>query len=613
MSPRARRAPLPDGGGEPLTNARIGEELREVADLLEISGASGFKVNAYRRAADSVARAGVDVAVAYRAGERPALRGVGASISERIEELATAGHMAYREQLRTAVPPTLLAWLAIPGVGPRTVGEIWRTLGIATLAELEAAAREGRLHAVRGVSERTESRVLEGIAQVAQRPQRRMRIDEAHALAARAVELVTSLEGVRSATAAGSVRRWRETVGDLDLLIETDDPPAVLQRLRGSPAVRSVEAGLRGGSDRATVRLLDGPQLDVMTMPPGATGSYLVHFTGSAEHNVSLRHRAREAGWSLSERGLVPLSDPGAEPRPFVDERQLYRFLGLDEIPPELREGRGEVEAAAAGELPALISREQLRGDCHSHSDWSDGREPLEAMVESARADGREYQVLTDHSQSLTIAHGLSPQRVEAQRRIIGGLNERFATEAARGETPAGADGGFVLFHGTELEITPAGRLDYEDALLAEFDVVVASLHVGRQQPRAQLMARYELAMRSPHVDIISHPSGRKIGARSDLDLDWERFYRLAAETGTLLEINGSPARLDLDEHRIRAATEAGCRFVIDSDAHDRSEWQNLVWGSAVARRGWVGPALVANALPRAAFRALMREKPHHV
>jgi len=613
VSPRARSAPLPDGGGEPPSNARIGEELREIADLLEIRGDSGFKVNAYRRAADSVARAGVDVVAAYRAGERPALPGVGASISERIEELATEGHMAYRQELRAQVPPTLLEWLAIPGVGPRTAGEIWRTLGVATLAELEAAARAGRLRAVRGLSQRTESRVLEGIAEIARRPQRRMRIDEAHAFAARALELVTSLEGVRAATAAGSVRRWRETVGDIDLLIETGDPLAVLQRLRASPAVGSVEAGLRGGSDRASVRLLDGPQLDVMTMPPGATGSYLVHFTGSAEHNVALRHRAREAGWSLSERGLVPLADPGAEPRTFADERELYRFLGLDEIPPELREGRGEVEAAAAGGLPALISRDQLRGDCHSHSDWSDGREPLEMMVESARVDGREYQVLTDHSQSLTIAHGLSPERVEAQRRIIGELNERFATEAAHGETPAGADSGFVLLHGTELEITVDGRLDYEDALLAGFDVVVASLHVGRRQPRAQLMARYELAMRSPHVDIISHPSGRKIGTRSELDLDWERFYRLAAETGTLVEINGSPARLDLDEDRIRAATEAGCRFVIDSDAHDHSEWQNLVWGSAIARRGWVGPGLVANALPRAAFRALMREKPHRV
>jgi DNA polymerase (family 10) len=235
-------------------------------------------------------------------------------------------------------------------------------------------------------------------------------------------------------------------------------------------------------------------------------------------------------------------------------------------------------------------------------------------MVDSARADGREYQVLTDHSQSLTIANGLSPARVEAQRRVIGELNERFARELAQGALPAGANlGGFRLLHGTELEITADGRLDYDDDLLASLDVVVASLHVGRRQPRARLMARYELAMRSPHVDIISHPSGRKIGQRPELDLDWEAFYRLAAETGTLLEINGSEARLDLDEHHVRAAIDAGCRFVIDSDAHERREWRHLDWGTGIARRGWVTPELVANTLPAEAFVALMREKPRRV
>ncbi len=286
--------------------------------------------------------------------------------------------------------------------------------------------------------------------------------------------------------------------------------------------------------------------------------------------------------------------------------------LASPRIPPELREGRGEIEAAARSALPDLVRRGQLRGDCHSHSHWSDGREPLEVMVESARQDGREYQVLTDHSQSLTIANGLSPDRVEAQRRVIGELNERFARELSTGELPAGAGAsGFRLLHGTELEITTEGRLDYDDGLLAQFDVVVASLHVGRRQPRAQLMARYEVALRSPHVDIIAHPSGRKIGGRAELDLDWEAFYRLAAETGTLLEINGSQARLDLDEHHIRAAIDAGCRFAIDSDAHERADWQGLTWGTAIARRGWVRPGLVANVLPCDDFLAMMREKPH--
>jgi DNA polymerase (family 10) len=347
-------------------------------------------------------------------------------------------------------------------------------------------------------------------------------------------------------------------------------------------------------------------------------------------------------GWSLSEHGLVPLEAaaldapgaaaapdlpldvPGAEDascvgrrhptaetlRTFATEAELYAFLGLAEIPPELREGRGEVEASAAGALPELVRPADLRGDCHSHSDWSDGREPLEVMVDSARRAGREYQVLTDHTHSLGIANGLGPERVEQQRRVIGELNERFAREHAAGALPEGAHpGGFRLLHGCELEITVDGRLDYDDALLASLDVVVASLHVGRRQPRAQLMARYEVAMRNPNVDIISHPSGRKIGRRPDLDLDWDAFYRLAAETGTLLEINGSQERLDLDDQRARAALEAGCRFVIDSDAHDRLEWQNLTWGVAVARRAWVTAADVANTLPIDAFLALLRER----
>ncbi len=371
----------------------------------------------------------------------------------------------------------------------------------------------------------------------------------------------------------------------------------------------------QGALARLSLRLRDGPQLDVMTMPPGAAGSYLVHFTGSAEHNVALRHRARQMGWSLSERGLSPLEGGrDDEPRTFVSEGELYAALGLPEIPPELREGLGEVEAAVAGRLPRLVQLEDLVGDCHSHTDWSDGREPLAVMVESARAAGRRYQVLTDHSWSLGIANGLSPERVEQQRRVIGELNEIFARQEAAGELPAGASpDGFRLLHGCELEITADGRLDYDDALLARFDVVVASLHVGRRQPRAQLMARYALAMRDPNVDIISHPSGRKIGQRPDLDLDWEAFYRLAAETGTLLEVNGSEERLDLEPSRIRAARQAGCGFVVSSDAHDRAEWQHLRLGVAMARRGWLEAADVANTLALEPFLRLMAEKPHRL
>ena len=336
-----------------------------------------------------------------------------------------------------------------------------------------------------------------------------------------------------------------------------------------------------------------------MTMAPGRAGTYLVHFTGAAAHNVRLRECARDRGWSLSEHGFArlaadgeTLTGDGAEVRTFGTEAEVYDFLGLPFIEPELREDRGEIEAALAGRLPRLVTVADLQGDCHTHSEWSDGKESIETVAETGRRRGYAYQVLTDHSWSLTIANGLSPTQVEQERRVIGELNERFAREEAAGEARTGAHpSGFRLLHGCELEIRVDGRLDYEDALLARFDVVVASLHVGRRQPRAQLMARYETALRSPHVDIIAHPSGRKIGQRPDLDLDWDRFYRLAAETGTLLEINGSDERLDLDDRRIRAALDAGCRFTIDSDAHYLSEWDNVLWGTAQARRGWVEAA----------------------
>ena len=278
--------------------------------------------------------------------------------------------------------------------------------------------------------------------------------------------------------------------------------------------------------------------------------------------------------------------------RTFATEEEVYKFLELPWIPPELREDRGEIEAARESRLPKLVEAADLQGDCHTHSDWSDGHVSIARMTEQARKRGLRYEVLTDHTQSLSIAHGLTPERVEQQRRIIGDLNESFARE--------GVD--FRLLHGCELEIRPDGKLDYEDKLLSRFDVVVCSLHVGRRQPRAQLMARYRTALRNPNVDIIAHPSGRKIGIRDDLDLDWDAFYREAAETRTVLELNGSDERLDLDDRRARAAKEAGNRFVVDSDAHYLHEFDNLDWGISQARRAWLEAGNVLNTLPLEEF-----------
>ncbi len=576
-----------------LGNDELARIFFEIGDMLEIQGELPFKIGAYRRAAESIAHSPQDVARAYRLGTPPRLPGVGKAIDEKLAELSDTGRLRYYERLRRDVPPSVVTLLQVPGLGSRTAGELWRQAGIDSIDALEAAARAGELRNLKGMSAKTEERLLDGIKSLRARPPRRMRLGEAREVVERVTGALEKSSGVRSVVAAGSYRRRRETVADIDLLVETDDPEGVLDELHHAPWVERVggHGGRPGGGSRTTVQLMRGPQVDLMTMPPGAAGTYLVHFTGSAAHNVRLREMARDRGWSLSEHGFTSLADE-TQRTTFATEAEVYEFLGLPFIAPELREDRGEIEAGIARSLPALVTRDDVQGDCHTHSDWSDGHFPIERMAAEARARGLRYQVLTDHSQSLAIANGLTPARVEQERRIIGDLNELFARD--------GSD--FRLLHGCELEIRPDGVLDYDDALLARFDVVVASLHVGRRQPRAQLMARYRVALHNPNVDIIAHPSGRKIGIRDDLDLDWEAFYREAAETRTVLELNGSEERLDLDDRHARAALDAGNRFVIDSDAHYVHEFDNLDWGVAQARRAWLEARDVLNTLPLADF-----------
>ncbi|HEY8870878.1 MAG TPA: DNA polymerase/3'-5' exonuclease PolX [Candidatus Limnocylindrales bacterium] len=586
-----------------LSNGELGRVFHEIGDLLEVKGELRFKTVAYHRAADAIQRAPVDVASAYRAGRPPAIPGVGKAIGDKIAEIVSTGHMRYSERLRSEFPSTLIELLRVPGLGPRTVKLVYEGLGIATLDDLRQAAESGRLRTLRGLSQRAEESILAGISGLAERGGRLL-VDEADTLLAGLIETLSAVPGVRRIVAAGSHRRGRETVGDLDLLAETSHPAALVTLFTG---LGSVEGVIATGSYKAAVRLWGGPQVDLMIMPPGEAGTYLIHFTGSKEHNVRLRARARDRGWSLSEKGFLridadgqPLTGTSAELRTFATEEEAYGFLELPFIEPELREDQGEIEAALAGRLPSLVRLEDLQGDLHSHSDWSDGTQPIEKMAEAARRRGHAYQVLTDHSVSLTIARGLDLSRVAAERKIVAELNRRYAAEEDAGtappETPAE---GFRLLHGCEMEIRADGRLDYHDDLLATFDVVVASLHVGRRQPRAQLMDRLLGAIHNPHVDVIAHPSGRKIGTRDDLDLDWDTVYAEAARTGTVLEINGSPDRLDLSAARARRAIEAGCMLAIDSDAHRISEFEFLRWGVSQARRAWATPENVLNTRSR--------------
>ena len=602
-----------------VTNGELARVFHEIGDILELKGEIPFKTVAYHRAADAIARAPFDVGAAYGAGDKRPIAGVGAAIGDKIVELATTGRMEYYERLRAEIPPTLVDLLRIPGVGPKTVRLAWEGLGVATLDDLKVAAEAGRLRELKGISASTETRILEGIAQLRSRPSR-LYLHHAQRLSDDVVRLLEGAPGVTRLVQAGSLRRRRETIGDHDVLVETDQPKAVIDRFTGMGMVDSV---LGAGTAKAAITIQRGPQVDLMVMPPGQAGSYLVHFTGSADHNIRLRGIARDRGWSLSEKGFVrigedgqpmDLATPEADLRTFPDEAGVYRFLDLDLIPPELREDRGEIEAAREGRLPTLVAIGDLRGDLHSHSEWSDGVHSIEVMAEAARRRGYHYQVLTDHSQSLGIARGLEPERVEQQREIIAALNARFAAEESAGEVPEGGDpAGFRLLHGCELEVRADGVLDYDDDLLARFDLVVASVHVARRQPRAELTRRTLNAIRSPHVDVVAHPSGRMIQRRDDLDLDWDAVYDAAAATGTVLEINGSPHRLDLAPERARRAVEAGCVLSIDSDAHRTEELDYVRWGVDQARRAWVEPRHVINTLPRDELLDWVAGKPDRV
>lgn len=559
-------------GDAVISNAEIARIFTEIGDMLEILGEVVYKAVAYRRVADAVERHPQDVAALFRRGEPPKLPGAGPALNQKLAELSETGHLEYHERLRAQVPDGLLQILRISGVGPKTVRLLQVELGIESVEALRAAAEEGRLRHVKGLSERTEANIIDGIARM-ERVFDRMLLHDADELVAGLIERLRDARGVRRIEPAGSLRRRRTTIGDLDLLAAVDDPPAVIAAL---DRLREVDKIVAAGTDKTSILLADGPRVDLMVCPPEAWGTHLVHFTGSKDHNVALRGMALDRGWSLSEKGWKVI-DTG-ELLLDAEEADVYERLGLPWIAPELREGDGEIEAALAGSLPALITHDDVRGDTHVHSDWTDGVDSIEVMARAARDRGLEYIVLTDHSPSLGVTRGLTPDRVEEQRAEIARLNAELAP--------------FRILHGTELEIRADATLDYPDELLERFEVVIASIHTGRSQPAEQLTARALAAIENPHVDILAHPSGRIVNRRDPLPLDWDRVFEAAARTGTALEINGSP-RLDLDDPLARAAGHAGARLTVASDAHRTEELEQQRYAVDLARRAWLTPQQV--------------------
>jgi DNA polymerase (family 10) len=574
-----------------MTNKEVAEILRRIADMLEIKGEIVYKALAYRRAADNIEYLGRDIEDVWREGKLLEIPGVGKSLAEKLDELLRTGKMSFYEELKEEIPPGVVSLLQVPEVGPKTAKLVWEKLGITSIQELERAAREGKLRTLPGLGVKSEAKILAGIEAFYRRSER---IPLATALPV-AKELIKALKEATphalKVTAAGSLRRMKATIGDIDLLASSHKPEEVIETFTRLPQVAEVSMK---GPTKSTVFLHSGLQVDLRVLPPERYGSLLQYFTGSKEHNVALRGLALDMGLSLSEYGFKR----GEEEILCPEEEDVYHTLGLEWIPPELRENRGEIEAAKEGRLPRLVELGDIRGDLHVHTNWSDGASSIEEIAEAARRRGYQYLVISDHSHGLGIAKGLTPERLKEQRAIIDELNRRWSD--------------FRLLQGAEVEIRADGSLDYPDEILASLDLVIASIHTGLRQERERITARVINAMRNPYVDIIGHPSGRILGQREESAVDMDEVLRVAKETGTILEVNGTPDRLDLDDVYIRRAVEMGVKLAIDSDAHNLYGLDSLEFGVAMARRGWAEPKDVVNTLPLEELLKALKRNRHH-
>jgi DNA polymerase (family 10) len=557
-----------------LENQQIARLFSEIADMLAIEGEEQRRINAYRRAADSIANLSRNVSDVWREGTLTDIPGIGKVLAAKIEEYLSTGTLEFYERIKGEVPAGVVEMLRIPDVGPKTASRMWKELGLTTIDELETAAREGRVQKLSGMGARTESKILEGI-ETMRRWSGRTPLGIAWYLAYDMLAALREVPGVVQAAPAGSLRRMRETVGDLDLLVATADPEPVMAVFRELPQVSDV---LLSGETKTTIRTHEGLQVDLRVLEPNRWGTALQYFTGSQMHNVRLRELARRKKLSLSEYALTP---DGGDEILCADEEEVYRLLGLQWVPPELRAGRDEIELAVRGELPPLVEMSDLQGDLQMHSTWSDGVNTVAEMAEGARARGLRYILITDHSHGMAVAGGLQVEELRKQRVEIEAVNAGMT--------------GFTVLAGTEVEIRADGSLDFPDEVLAELDLVVASLHTGLRTGQEKTTQRVLAAIHNPHVDLIAHPTGRLIGKREGADLDMEAILQAAAQTGTAIEVNAYPDRLDLCDVHVRRAVELGVKVAINTDAHNVGELDHVFFGVATARRGGATAADVIN------------------
>lgn len=570
-----------------LTNIEVAAILYEVADLLEIKGVR-FRPRAYRRVAQAIETIPEDIGDIARDGRLEEIPGVGKSIAEKINEIVETGRLAYLDSLQEGLPEGVQDLTRIEGVGPKRALALTQDLGIRSIDDLEQAVIAGRIRDLPGFGEKTEQNILAGI-QMSKLAGKRHLLGYILPVARDIEERLSSLEAVGKVTLAGSIRRMRETIGDLDLLITSRHPEDVMEAFSTFPGVSRV---LARGPTKISVVLETGLQVDLRVVGDEHYGAALQYFTGSKEHNIALRKLAISRNWRLNEYGLVDLTT--GKVIASEDEAEIYRALGLHWIPPELREDRGEIEAAEAGSLPDLIDYGAVRGDLHVHTTWSEGVHSIEEMVEAAETLGYAYIAICDHAETLHVARGLSPERLADQMREIERINREGESD-------------FTILTGTECNIDMDGGIDLPDNVLADLDVVVASVHSGFKQPEHKMTDRVVSAMHNDHVDIIGHPTGRILLSREPYQINLEAVFEAAADLGVLMEINAFPGRLDLSDVNCRLARSFGLQFSLGSDAHRRENLRYMEFGVATARRGWLSAGDIVNTRSLEDLRRVLR------
>jgi DNA polymerase (family 10) len=558
-----------------MKNQEIADIFGRLADILEIRGEEFFRVNTYRKVARIIEDLSADVADLVESGEILDIRGIGKGTAAGIEEYLETGGMRRYEEARKSIPRGLAELLSVPGLGPKTIGLLWRELDVKSIKSLKRTLRGKKILELPGMGPKKVENIEAGI-RVYESRSGRLTLGTVLPAALATVAELREATGIDEIEVAGSIRRWRETIGDIDILALSSNPEPVIKAFTELPRVVEV---LAAGTTKASVRVSDGLQMDLRVVPPSVYGAALMYFTGSQAHNVRLRGLAQSKGLKLSEYGLFK-GDRRIAGR---TEEGVQKKLGLEFIAPELREDRGEVEAALEGELPGLVKLGDIRGDLHVHSDYSDGHSTIEEVARAAKARGYKYVSINDHSRSLGVAHGLTVERLLEQVEEIARVNQRVK--------------GITVLSGTEVDILSDGSIDFPDDCLEKLDVVVASIHSGFQQSEDKITGRIVSAIRNPHVDIIGHPTGRLLGTRPAYDVDLETVMAAAADAGTALEINAYHERLDLNDINARRAAEMGVKVAISTDSHHVDQMWTMELGVRTARRGWLTPANILNTL----------------